>query len=171
MKSYASGVVLYSKCTCIPIPAQTARASSDFLSAAMRPTSSSMPQETQTKPSPTLSLSSERMLAWVMTAGQVMMLSTAPRFSHRLQGRLIEVHRLAAVGDPALDLEPQHAAVDTVAVLPVRQLLLRVGGQTQVPHHVDRWVGLESEELGHLLGVLGLLADPEHHGLSGLELK
>ena len=56
-------------------------------------------------------------------------------------------------------------------VLPVRQLLLRVGGQTQVPHHVDRWVGLESEELGHLLGVLGLLADPEHHGLSGLELK
>mmetsp|Transcript_3968 Transcript_3968/g.12332 ORF Transcript_3968/g.12332 Transcript_3968/m.12332 type:complete len:404 (-) Transcript_3968:17-1228(-) len=70
----------------------------------MRSLGSSMPQETRMKPSvmPTLRRSSLSMLAWVMTEGQVMMLSTAPRFSQRDQGRCTESMSLRPAAMPPL---------------------------------------------------------------------
>ena len=104
----------------------------------MRSSASSMPHEMRTKPSvmPTLRRSSCSMLACVITEGHVQMLSTAPRFSHRLHG-LDGVHQLAPRLGAALDLEPQHGAVHAVQVLPVGELLLREGGEARVPHDVQ----------------------------------
>eukprot|EP00962_Isochrysis_galbana_P056928 scaffold29081_cov94-Isochrysis_galbana.AAC.3 len=73
-------------------PGPHGSASSDALSEAMRSSAFSIPHESRMKPSviPTLSLSSGSMLACVMTAGQVQMDSSAPKFSQSDQGRWIE---------------------------------------------------------------------------------
>mmetsp|Transcript_31002 Transcript_31002/g.95760 ORF Transcript_31002/g.95760 Transcript_31002/m.95760 type:complete len:455 (-) Transcript_31002:40-1404(-) len=93
--------------------------------------------------------------------GRAEVLAQAPRL---LDG----VHELAARLRAALDLEPQHAAVEAAAVLLVSERLLRVRLEARVADGVDLRVGLQ--ELGDRLGVVRLLADAEREGLGGLQL-
>mmetsp|Transcript_117186 Transcript_117186/g.332068 ORF Transcript_117186/g.332068 Transcript_117186/m.332068 type:complete len:397 (+) Transcript_117186:149-1339(+) len=82
-------------------------------------------------------------------------------------GPLARVHQArAGLGTPD-DVEPEHAAVQVVPVLLVRERLLGEGGQARVDDPGD--LGVLLEELRDVHGVLGLLLHPEGHGLGRLQ--
>mmetsp|Transcript_57181 Transcript_57181/g.149770 ORF Transcript_57181/g.149770 Transcript_57181/m.149770 type:complete len:231 (+) Transcript_57181:160-852(+) len=77
------------------------------------------------------------------------------------------VHQLGAGRRAALDVEPEHAAVQAVAVVLVRQCLLGEGGQARVVHLGDLGVALQEGGDGH--GIGALLLHAQAHGLGGLQ--
>mmetsp|Transcript_58237 Transcript_58237/g.127849 ORF Transcript_58237/g.127849 Transcript_58237/m.127849 type:complete len:395 (+) Transcript_58237:164-1348(+) len=82
-------------------------------------------------------------------------------------GPLDGVHQAGACLGSAHDVEPEHAAVEAVAVVLVGQLLLGVRGEAGVDDLGDLRVALQ--ELGDLHGGGALLLHSESHGLGGLE--
>mmetsp|Transcript_47824 Transcript_47824/g.154823 ORF Transcript_47824/g.154823 Transcript_47824/m.154823 type:complete len:352 (-) Transcript_47824:387-1442(-) len=80
---------------------------------------------------------------------------------------LDRIHERAARRGAALDLEPEHAAVQAVHVLPVGELFLREGGEPRVANHVHLWMPLE--ELGNRLRVLALLPHAQRERLGRLQ--
>mmetsp|Transcript_38226 Transcript_38226/g.119968 ORF Transcript_38226/g.119968 Transcript_38226/m.119968 type:complete len:348 (-) Transcript_38226:635-1678(-) len=80
---------------------------------------------------------------------------------------LDRIHERAARRGAALDLEPEHAAVQAVHVLPVGELLLREGGEPRVANHVHLWMPLE--ELGNGLRVFALLPHAQRERLCRLQ--
>mmetsp|Transcript_5325 Transcript_5325/g.11184 ORF Transcript_5325/g.11184 Transcript_5325/m.11184 type:complete len:421 (-) Transcript_5325:165-1427(-) len=81
-------------------------------------------------------------------------------------GPLADVHQLRARCGSTHNVKPEHAAMQTVTVVFVRELLLRVRRQARVDHL--RNLGMLLEELSDRHGGLALLPHAQRHRLRGL---